>query len=110
NQLPAIDRALRQVLCHDDLRFCVNGSLGVVGLHEPVLALHDAAVGIGEVLLGFGIWLSGGWGGFRSGFPTPFGFSLLLRLGLCFALGFGRLFRLRLQVCLGLADRLGTPL
>src|SRR6202030_800101 len=72
-QLPAIDRALRQVLCHDDLRFCVNGSLGVVGLHEPVLALHDAAVGIGEVLLGFCIWLSGGRGSFRSGFPPPFG-------------------------------------
>jgi hypothetical protein len=39
--LPAIDRALGHILRHDDLRFGIDGGLGVVGLHEPVLALDN---------------------------------------------------------------------
>ena len=87
-----------------------DGGLSVVGLHEPVLALHDTAIRIGEVLLGFGIGLGRGRGSFRSGFLAPLGFTLLCRLGLCFELGCGRRLRLRLQVGLGGADPLGTPL
>ena len=95
---------------HNNLRFCIDGGLGVVGLHEPVLALHDAAIGIGEILLGFGVRLGRRRSGFPSGFLAPFGFSFLLRLGLCSELGFGRLFRLHLKFDLGLANPLGTPL
>src|SRR6516165_4402265 len=51
----AITCALRHVLRDDDLRFGVDGDLGIVGLHEAVLALHDPALWIGEVLLGFGV-------------------------------------------------------
>lgn len=34
------------------LRLSVHSGLGVVALHEAVLGLEDAAVGVGEVALG----------------------------------------------------------
>jgi hypothetical protein len=101
---------LRYVVRHDDLGFCIDGGLGVVSLHEPVLALHNPALGIGEVLLGLAIGLGRGRGGFASAFPAPLGVSLLLRLGRRLELGFGRCLRLRLQFGFGLADPPGTPL
>jgi hypothetical protein len=40
----------------DDLRFGVDSDLGIVGLYEAVLALHDPAFGIGKILLRLGVW------------------------------------------------------
>src|SRR5450631_3019768 len=87
-----------------------DGGLGIVGLHEPVLALHDAALRIGKVPLGFGIGFKGGRGSFRPGFPAPLGLPLRRRRSLYRKLGFGRSFRVRLQFRLGLTDLLGTAL
>src|SRR5260370_32468365 len=76
---------------------------GVVGLHEPVLAFHDPALRIGEVLLGFGIRHAGRRGGLPSAFAATLGLTLACRLVLRLELGFGCRLRLRLQFGLGLA-------
>src|SRR5260370_39928673 len=83
---------------------------GVVGLHEPVLALHDPALWVGEVLLGFGIRHAGRRGSLPSAFAATLGLPLPCRLVLRLELGFGCRLRLRLQFGLGLADLLGAPL
>jgi hypothetical protein len=77
----------------DDLRFGVDGNLGIVGLHEAVLALHDPALGIGEVLLGLGIRRRGGQSGFPAALAPALGFPLRLRSGPLYALSFGRCLR-----------------
>jgi len=87
--LSAIGRALRHILGDDDLCGAIDHDLGIVSLHEAVLALHDPAFRIGEVLLCFGLRRGRGRGGWRSGFLAPFGFALLLRLSRGFELGFG---------------------
>src|SRR6516165_11586535 len=74
----AITCALRHVLRDDDLRFGVDGDLSIVGLHEPVLALHDPALWIGKVLLGFGVRRRGRRSGFPAAFAPALGFPLRL--------------------------------
>ena len=94
----------------DHLRLGVHRRLRVVALDEAVLGFHDAAFGIGEVLLRFRVGVFGGRGGGSSGFLAAFGFPLLFRLGPRLALGFGGGFGLGLQFSLGGADLLGPPL
>src|SRR6516162_6369444 len=106
----AITCALRYVLRDDDLRFGVDSDLGIVGLHEAVLALHDPALWIGEVLLGLGVRCRGRRSGFPAAFAPALGFPLRLRSRPLFQLGFGGRLRLRLQFGLGLPDLLRTPL
>jgi hypothetical protein len=74
--LGAIAGALRHILRDDDLRCSVDGDLGILGLHEAVLALQDPALGIGEVLLGFGVRSRGGWSGFPAALAPALGFPL----------------------------------
>src|SRR5713226_1279641 len=50
-ELILIALAVGQAVRDDDLRRAIHRSLRVIGLNEPVLALHDAAFGIGEVAL-----------------------------------------------------------
>ena len=67
-----IGPALRHILGDDDLCGAIDYDLGIVSLHEAVLALHDPAFRIGEVLLRFGLRRGRGRGGWRSGFLAPF--------------------------------------
>jgi len=95
---------LRYILGHDDLRLRIDGDLAIVGLNEPVLPLHDAAFGVGEVLLVFRIGLGRGRRSGLAGLLAAFG--LALRFGFC--PGFGFCFRrslgLRLELSLRGAD------
>src|SRR5260370_8823195 len=50
-ELILIALAVGQAVRDDDLRRAIHRSLRVIGLNEPVLALHDAAFRIGEVAL-----------------------------------------------------------
>src|ERR1700738_4968113 len=50
-ELILIALAVGQAVRDDDLRRAIHRSLRVVGLNEPVLALQDAALRIGEVAL-----------------------------------------------------------
>jgi hypothetical protein len=50
-ELILVTRALRQRVRDDDLRFSIDGGLGVVALDEAVLAVEDAALRLGEVAL-----------------------------------------------------------
>ena len=88
----------------DHLRLGVHSRLRVVALDEAVLGFHDAAFGIGEVLLRFRVGVFGGRCRGSSGFLAAFGFPLLFRLGprLPFDLGGGS--RLGLQLGLDGAE------
>ena len=51
DQLARVGGVVGQVVRQDDLRLRVHRGLGIVGLHEAVVALHDPALRIGEVAL-----------------------------------------------------------
>jgi hypothetical protein len=93
----------------DDLRFGINNDLGIVGLYEAVLALHDPALGIGKILLRLGVRRGGGRSGPPAAFAPSLGLLLRSRLSLLFELGFGRGLRFCLQLGLGLPDFLRAP-
>ena len=78
----------------------------IVALDETVLGFHDAAFGIGEVLLRFGIGLVGRRGGRLSQFLAALASSPFLGLGLRFGLGRRGGFRLGLQFGLRRPDLL----
>src|SRR5580658_9476184 len=80
----------------DHLRRRVDRRLRIVALDEAVLGFHDAAFGIGEVLLRFGVRLFGWRAGGPAGFLAALGLSPLLGLGLRFGLGRRGRFRLGL--------------
>jgi hypothetical protein len=63
HELAAIDRALRHVLRHDNLRLGINGGLSIIGLHEPVFRFHDPAFAIAEIPLRLGVGFGGRWRG-----------------------------------------------
>ena len=94
----------------DHLRRRVDRRLRIVALDEAVLGFHDAAFGIGEVLLRFGVRLFGWRGGGLARFLAALGLSLLLGLGLRFGLGRSGRFRLGLQFGLRRPDLLGALL
>src|SRR5215469_4990887 len=50
-ELIVVTHARRQLMRHDDLRFSIDGGLGVISLDVTVLGQKDAAVGVGEVAL-----------------------------------------------------------
>ena len=57
NKLALIAHAWRKGVRHDDLRCAIDGGLRVVALDIAVFRKQDAAIGIGEVALGFCIRL-----------------------------------------------------
>src|SRR5208283_815360 len=100
-QLMLVARMGVETMSDDHLRLGVHRRLRVVTLDEAVLGLHDAALGIGEVLLRFRVGVFGGRGGGSSGFLAAFGFPFLLLLGPRLAFGLGGGSRLGLQFGLG---------
>ena len=92
----------------DHLRRRVDRRLRIVALDEAVLGFHDAAFGIGEVLLRFGVRLFGWRGGGPARFLAALGLSPLL--GLRFGLGRRGRFRLGLQFGLRRPDLLDALL
>jgi len=88
----------------DDLGACVDGGLGIIGLHEAILRLHDAAFRIGEVALRLGIGLLR-WRRRRfARLLAAFGPALLFLFGLDPPLFLRRLPGLGLQCCHRLLD------
>ena len=79
----------------DDLGGAVHGGLRVVALDVAVFGEQYAAIGTGEVALGFGLWLSRWRLGFFAALLAALRFALFLRLlpglgfGLCRGFGFG---------------------
>ena len=94
----------------DHLRRRVDRRLRIVALDEAVLGFHDAAFGIGEVLLRLGVGLFRWRGGGLARFLAALGLSPLLGLGLRFGLGRRGRFRLGLQFGLRRPDLLGALL
>src|SRR6266851_10251219 len=103
-ELILIALAVGQAVRDDDLRRAIHRSLRVIGLNEPVLALHDAAFGIGEVALRLAVRGAARRPRLLTWLLAPRRPALLFRRGVGPRLRPGCRPRLPLEPRLGLAD------
>src|SRR5260370_3671374 len=108
-ELILIALAVGQAVRDDDLRRAIHRSLRVIGRNEPVLGLHDAAFGIGEVALRLAVRGAARRPRLLTWLLAPRRPALLFRRGVGPRLRLGCRLGFRLERRLGLAD-LGQPL
>src|SRR5260370_7875816 len=103
-ELILIAVAVGQAVRDDGLRRAIHRSLRVIGLNEPVLALHDAAFRIGEVALRLAVRGAARRPRLLTWLLAPRRPALLFRRGAGPRLRLGCRLGFRLERRLGLAD------